>query len=77
MDTACALAWNKKLIFTRYPQIGRLRAQDVGGVVNRTELGKEAGDTPALALAAWAAALARVPDRPARILSELCEVQRA
>lgn len=77
VETACALAWSRRLTFARYPQIGRLRAQDVGGVVNRTELGHEAGDTPALALAAWAAALARVPDRPARILSELCEVQRA
>ena len=77
VETACALAWSRRLTFSRYPQIGRLRAQDVGGVVNRTELGQGAGDTPALALAAWAAALERVPDRPARILSELCEVQRA
>ena len=68
----CApLAWSRQLHFARYPQVDRLEPTDVPGVVNRTELGRSAGDVTALALAAWAA-LARAGRRiaPARILGE-------
>jgi hypothetical protein len=67
------LAWSERLHFARYPQVGRLRPTDVPGVVNRTDLGRGAGDIAALALAAWAAHESRLPDRPARILSDFCQ----
>jgi cell division protein FtsA len=68
-----ALAWSERLHFARYPQVGRLRPTDVPGVVNRTDLGRGAGDIAALALAAWAARESRPLDRPARILNEFCQ----
>jgi cell division protein FtsA len=71
-DATRALAWSQRLSFARYPQVGHLKPTDVPGVVNRTELGRGAGDVPALALAAWAARESRPPDRPARLLAELC-----
>lgn len=73
METACALAWSDGLHFQRYPLVERLRPTDVAGVMNRTELGRGAGDVSALGLAAWAANQSRLQDRPARILRELCE----
>ena len=66
------LAWSQRLRFARYPEVGHLRPTDVPGVVNRTELGRGGGDVTALALAAWAARQTEPPDRPARLLSELC-----
>jgi cell division ATPase FtsA len=78
VETARSLAWSEKLNFVRYPQVARLRPTDIPGVVNRTELGRGAGDVPALALAAWAARQSRppgqAPDRAERVLSELCDV---
>lgn len=71
-DTLRSLAWSKQLHFARYPQVARLRPTDVPGVVNRTELGRQPGDITALALAAWKADQHRPPDRPKRILNELC-----
>jgi Ethanolamine utilization protein EutJ (predicted chaperonin) len=68
-----SLAWSPNLHFSRYPQVNRLQPTDVPGVVNRTELGREPGDVTALALAAWAAYQIQPPDRPGRILHELCE----
>ena len=67
-----ALAWSDRLHFVRYPQVGRLQPTDVSGVINRTGLGRAAGDVTALALAAWAAYQSQTPDRPSRILHELC-----
>jgi cell division ATPase FtsA len=75
METACALAWSDGLHFQRYPLVERLRPTDVAGVMNRTDLGRGAGDVSALGLAAWAANQRRPQDRPARILRELCERQ--
>jgi cell division protein FtsA len=68
-----SLAWSRRLQFARYPQVGHLRPTDVPGVVNRTSLGRELGDVSALALAAWAAQQQQPTDRPALILSELCQ----
>lgn len=70
-----SLAWSQSLHFSRYPQVDRLRPTDVPGVVNRTDLGRDAGDMSALALAAWAADQNRASERPARILSELWHAQ--
>lgn len=72
-DALRALAWSRRLHFVRYPQVGHIRPTDVPGVVNRTSLGRGPGDVSALALAAWAAWQQQPPDRPARILSELCQ----
>jgi hypothetical protein len=72
-ESIAKLAWSQQLHFLRYPQVGRLRPTDVPGVVNRSEQGRNAGDVAALALAAWAAELMRSPDRPARVLNELCQ----
>ena len=66
------LAWSQLLRFARYPEVGHLRPTDLPGVVNRTDLGRGGGDVTALALAAWAARQTEPPDRPARLLSELC-----
>lgn len=76
VDAARALAWSRQLHFVRYPQVDWLQPTDLPGVVNRTDRGRKAGDSPALALAAWAAHQNRPLDRPARILSELCQVTR-
>jgi hypothetical protein len=70
-DALKALAWSERLRFARYPQVSRVKPTDVLGVVNRTELGREPGDVPALALAAWAAQQSRAQDRPHRLLEEL------
>jgi cell division protein FtsA len=75
LEAVRSLAWSSRLSFNRYPQMGWLRPADVPGVVNHTDLGREAGDVPALALAAWAVGQVRPPDRPARILSGLCQKQ--
>ena len=71
-DALSTLAWSKRLDFERYPEVSRLRPTDVPGVVNRTDLGRGAGDVSALALAAWAARQTQEPDRSSKILSELC-----
>ena len=71
-ESVQALAWSRRLSFSRYPQVRALRTTDVPGVLNRTEHGRGRGDVPALALAAWAARLQQPPDRPARILAGLC-----
>jgi len=42
-------------------------------VANRTSRGRQLGDVSALALAAWAAQQQQPPERPARILQELCQ----
>ncbi|MGD9145684.1 MAG: cell division FtsA domain-containing protein [Anaerolineae bacterium] len=68
-----SLAWSRRLHFARYPQVGHLQPTDVPGVVNRTGLGQGLGDVSALALAAWAAKQQQPADRPALILSELCQ----
>jgi hypothetical protein len=68
-DLVCSLAWSERLHFVRHPEVGYLRPTDVPGVVNRTDLGRQAGDVTALALAAWAAQQACPPDRPARLLA--------
>lgn len=72
VEAARALAWSEHIQFERYPQVARLRPTDIPGVVNRTDLGRGAGDVSALALTAWAAQQYQPPDRPDRILSELC-----
>lgn len=69
-----SLAWSQRLRFARYPQVSYLRPTDVPGVVNRTDRGREMGDVSALALAAWVAQQQKPLDRPARVLSELCQV---
>jgi len=66
------LAWSQRLHFARYPEVGRLRPTDLPGVVNRTDLGRGGGDVTALALAAWAARQTGSPNRPARLMAELC-----
>lgn len=71
-ESVQALAWSRRLSFSRYPQVRALRTTDVPGVLNRTELGRGQGDVTALALAAWAARLQQPADRPARILTDLC-----
>ena len=73
VEAARALAWSERIHFERYPQVARLRPTDIPGVVNRTDLGRGPGDVSALALAAWAGQQYQPPDRPARILSELCQ----
>jgi cell division protein FtsA len=72
VEAVRSLAWSRRLRFARYPQVKRLQSTDVPGVVNRTDWGRGPGDVTALALAAWAAQQSRSPDRPTRILSELC-----
>jgi hypothetical protein len=72
-EAARSLAWCPRLRFERYPQMDWLRASDLPGVVNHTDLGREAGDVSALALAGWAVGQLRPPDRPARILHGLCQ----
>lgn len=67
-----SLAWSQRLHFARYPEVGHLRSTDIPGVVNRTDLGRGEGDVTALALAAWAVRQTEPPDRPARLLGELC-----
>lgn len=71
-DSLQALAWSRRLSFSRYPQVRPLRTTDVPGVLNRTEFGRGQADVPALALAALAARLEQPADRPARILTALC-----
>jgi len=71
-DALRTLAWSQRLHFARYPEVGHLRPTDLPGVVNRTDLGRGGGDVAALALAAWAARQTEPPDRPARLLGELC-----
>jgi cell division ATPase FtsA len=71
-ETVRSLAWSERLHFARYPQVRRLRPTDVAGVVNRTDRGREPGDAPALALAAWAAHQSQAPGRPDQILAALC-----
>jgi cell division ATPase FtsA len=71
-DALRTLAWSQRLHFARHPEVGHLRPTDLPGVVNRTDLGRAGGDVAALALAAWAARQTEPPDRPARLLSELC-----
>ncbi len=73
IDAVRSLAWSQRLQFTRYPQVNPLQPTEVPGVVNRTGLGRQRGDVSALALAAWLAEQQRPPDRPTRILSELCQ----
>lgn len=75
MEAVRSLAWSQRLHFSRYPQVERLRPTAVSGVVNRTDLGREAGDVSALALAAWAAQQNQPLDRPGRILSEIWGAQ--
>jgi len=71
-ESAAVLAYSERLRFARYPKVKRFQPTDVVGVVNRTQLGRSAGDSAALALAAWVARENRPPDRPTRILRELC-----
>jgi cell division protein FtsA len=73
LEAVRSLAWSRRLHFDRYPQVSHLQPTDVPGVVNRTALGRELGDVSAVALAAWAARQQQPADRPARILSELCQ----
>jgi len=72
-DALGTLAWSECLDFERYPQVTRLRPTDVPGVVNRTDRGREPGDVAVLALAAWAAEQTLPQDRPARLLSQICQ----
>jgi hypothetical protein len=72
VDALRSLAWSEHLLFTRYPQVNRLKPTDVLGVVNQTESGRKLGDVSALALAAWTVGHNRLPDRASAILSELC-----
>ncbi|MEJ2211295.1 MAG: hypothetical protein P8129_19955 [Anaerolineae bacterium] len=71
-ESVGALAWSQRLTFERHPEVHLLRPTDVPGVLNRTDMGQEAGDAAVLALAAWAARQQQPPERPASILSELC-----
>jgi len=71
-ESAGVLAYSDRLRFARYPQVERFQPTNVPGVVNRTDQGHGAGDVAALALAAWAAHENQPPDRPTRILRELC-----
>jgi cell division protein FtsA len=73
IEAVRSLAWSRRLHFDRYPQVSHLQPTDVPGVVNRTALGRELGDVSAVALAAWAARQQQPADRPALILSELCQ----
>jgi cell division ATPase FtsA len=71
-ESVGSLAWSRRLTFERHPEAHRLRPTDVPGVLNRTDMGQQAGDAAALALAAWAARQQQPPERPAAILSKLC-----
>ena len=71
-DSVGALAWSQRLTFERHPEVHSVQPTDVPGVLNRTDLGQDAGDVAALALAAWAARQQQPPERPASILSQLC-----
>ena len=68
-----SLAWSQRLRFERYPEVSCLQPTDVPGVVNQSGRGGQLGDVSALALASWVAEQQRSSDRPARILSELCQ----
>jgi hypothetical protein len=72
-DAVRSLAWSQRLRFARYPEVSRLRPTDVPGVRNRSGMGRELGDVSVLALASWVARQQRAGNRPARILSELCQ----
>ena len=73
VEAVRSLAWSQRLRFERYPEVSCLQPTDVPGVVNRSGKGRELGDVSALALASWVAEQQRAGDRPARILSELCQ----
>jgi hypothetical protein len=75
VEAARSLAWSEELRFERYPQVDRLRPSEITGLVNRTGLGRGAGDVAAMALAAWTARQSQPLDRPGQILRELCEGQ--
>lgn len=73
VEAVRSLAWSQRLRFERYPEVSCLQPTDVPGVMNRSGKGRELGDVSALALASWVAEQQRAGDRPARILSELCQ----
>jgi cell division ATPase FtsA len=73
VDAVRSLAWSQRLRFERYPEVSCLKPTDVSDVVNRSGGGRKLGDVSALALASWVAEQQRSSDRPARILSELCQ----
>lgn len=73
LEAARLLCSSDRLKFDGPVRISQLEPRSVLGVVNRTELGQTPADTPVLALGAWAGRQGRQPDRPARILAELCE----
>jgi cell division protein FtsA len=73
VDAVRSLAWSQQLHFVRYPEVRRLEPNGVQGVVNRTERGRKMGDVSALALASWAAEQRGKHDRPARLVSEICQ----
>ena len=73
VEAVRSLAWSQQLRFERYPEVSCLRPTDVPRVTNRTGKGRQLGDVSALALASWVAEQHRSGDRPARILSELCQ----
>jgi cell division protein FtsA len=73
VEAVRSLAWSQRLRFERYPEVSCLQPTDVPGVVNRSGGGRELGDVSALALASWVAEQQWSTDRPARILSELCQ----
>jgi len=73
VDAVRSLAWSHALRFSRYPEVSCLRPTDVPGVLNRSSKGRELGDVAALALASWVAQQQHAADRPARILTELCQ----
>lgn len=73
VDAVRSLAWSQRLRFVRYPEVSCLQPTDVPRVVNRSGMGRELGDVPALALASWVAEQQGKADRPARILAELCQ----
>jgi hypothetical protein len=70
-EAAKSLAYSERLEFDRHPQVEKLPPTAVPGVADRTGLGDGAGDIPALALAAWAAAQSQGRDRPAQLLADL------
>jgi cell division protein FtsA len=74
VEAVRSLAWSQQLRFERYPEVSCLRPTDVPRVSNQTGRGRQLGDVSALALASWVAEQHRSDDRPARILSELCQV---
>lgn len=74
VEAVRSLAWSQRLRFERYPQVSCLQPTDVPGVVNQSGKGRELGDVSALALASWVAEQQRSNDRPARILSDLCQL---